>query len=340
LDAGKEAFAEPFTEVLQAVIDYLPNLATLIVILIFGWLFLRFMRYVFSSIGRGSLEIGDFPREWAEPTYRLLRTLYLIFLLMVSFPYLPGASSQFFQGFSVFVGALVTLGSAGAIGNVVAGTVLTYTRSFRVGDLVQIGGNTGIIMEKSLLVTRVRSALNEEITIPNSSVLASDVRNYISAAERTGLVLTVHAGIGYDVDWRTVHRLMKEAALQTTGITNEPEPVVLQTALGDYAVNYELRAWTQDAHRMIPVASELRANVLDCFNAAGVEIMTPSVQALRDASRLAVPSERMAVPSHLDSERPLRIDFNRRSSASCESQAHPGLDSATRQRWQRQSPDC
>ena len=210
---------------------------------------------------------------------------------MVSYPYLPGASSQFFQGFSVFFGALVTFGSAGIISNIVAGIVLTYTKSFRIGDMVKIGDAVGVMLEKTIFVVRLRNARNEEITLPSSSVLSSSVTNFSARARTDGLVLTVSAGIGYDVDWRTVHRLMLEAATRTEHIRSEPAPRVWQNSLGDYAVNYELRAATDRPEVMFDTRSKLTQNVLDAFNRAGVEIMTPSILAHRDASTLAVPGE-------------------------------------------------
>jgi small-conductance mechanosensitive channel len=210
---------------------------------------------------------------------------------MVSFPYLPGAGSQFFQGFSVFVGALLTFGSAGAIGNIVAGTVLTYTRAFHLGDMVRLGETTGVVIEKTLLVTRLRTIEHEKVTIPNGSVLASSVVNFSAGAAAGGFVLTVRAGIGYDVDWRTVHRLMLDGAGQTPQILADPAPQVWQTNLGDYAVHYELRVWTDQPVAMFETHSTLRRNVLDAFNWAGVEIMTPSILAHRDASGQAIPQE-------------------------------------------------
>jgi small-conductance mechanosensitive channel len=213
---------------------------------------------------------------------------------MVSYPYLPGSKSQFFQGFSVFVGALITFGSSGAIGNIVAGTLLTYTRAFRVGDMVRMGDFTGVVLERTLLVTRLRTAKNEEVSIPNGNVLSGSVLNYSARATSEGVVLTISAGIGYDVDWRTVHRLMIEGALATEHVLRDPPPAVWQSELADYAVNYELRARTDRAALMWETYSALRQNVLDAFNRAGVEIMTPSILAHRDASSLAVPPEQFS----------------------------------------------
>jgi len=301
--------ADPARTIGLAIARYLPNLGYLTVIGVLGWLALRLLRRVFRALGRGGLVIRGFYPEWAEPTYKLSRTLLLLFLLMVSFPYLPGSGSQFFQGFSIFVGALLTLGSAGAIGNIVAGTVLTYTRAFHLGDMVRLGETTGVVIEKTLLVTRVRTIENEKVTIPNGSVLASSVVNFSAGATAGGVVLIVRAGIGYDVDWRTVHRLMLEGAGQTQHILADPAPQVWQTNLGDYAVQYELRAWTDQPVAMFETHSTLRRNVLDAFNRAGVEIMTPSILGHRDASGLAIPPD--AFPDR-PTRRGIAVDVDRR----------------------------
>jgi small-conductance mechanosensitive channel len=290
------ALHKPAASVGQSILDYLPNLGFLVVIAVLGWATLKLLRYIFDSLKAGTLVIRGFQRDWAQPTYNLLRALFLLFLLMVSFPYLPGASSEFFKGFSVFVGALVTFGSAGAINNLVSGIVLTYTSAFRVGDMVRIADTTGIVLQKTLLVTRIRTLRNEEASLPNSTVLSNSIVNFTARAASGGLALTVNAGIGYDVDWRTVHALMIDGAKKTEHIIAEPAPVVLQSELGDYAVNYQLLAWTDRPEKMVLTNSELRRNVLDCFNAAGVEIMTPSVLAHRDASEAAIPPERLQQP--------------------------------------------
>lgn len=284
-------FGTPARNIGEAIVVYLPNLGYLIVIAILGHYSLKALHYLFHSLDRGTLVIKGFYSEWAMPTHKLLRAMFLLFLLMVSYSYLPGSNSQFFQGFSVFVGAIITFGSGSAIGNIVAGTVLTYTRAFHLGDMVTIGDKTGVVVDKNLLVTRLRTPRNEEVAIPNGNVLSSSVLNYSSRAASDGLALTLKAGIGYDVGWRTVHQLMIQGARATEYVLAEPAPEVWQSDLSDYAVNYELRAFTNRADLMWSTLSFLRQNVLDAFNRAGVEIMTPSIFAHRDASQIAVPLE-------------------------------------------------
>ncbi len=291
VDAFMESLGTPGRTVIQAILNYLPELGYLAVIGFLGWVLLKIIRYTLYAIRDGTLSVPGFQPEWASPTYKLIRVVVLLFLLMVSFPYLPGAGSQFFQGFSVFVGALVTFGSSGAINNIMSGITLTYTSAFRPGDFVRIGDTVGFVRERSLLVTRIVTVQNEAVTIPNSAILSTSILNYTYLAASKGLVLAVNAGIGYDVDWRTVHRLMIEGARRTEHILSDPPPCVWQTELGDYAVSYQLRAWSDRADLMFETHSDLRANVLDEFNRAGVEIMTPSIFAHRDASGLAIPQQ-------------------------------------------------
>ncbi len=160
-------FGTPARSISEAILVYLPNLGYLIVIAILGYYSLKALHYLFRLLDRGALVIQCFYPEWAMPTHKLLRTMLLLFLQMVRYPYLPGSNTQFSQGLSVFVGAIITFGSSSAIGNIVAGTVLTYTRAFHLGDMVTIGDKTGVVIDKNLLVTRLRTPQNEEVSIPN-----------------------------------------------------------------------------------------------------------------------------------------------------------------------------
>jgi len=274
----------------QALWAYLPDLVTLVVIIFVGRYMMRLLRFWMIAIGAGGIKVEGFDSDWAEPTYKLGRMLIVLVVIMMSYPYLPGSGSDVFKGFSLFLGAMVTLGASSSIANVIAGIILTYTGSFRVGDRVKIGETVGDVIEKKLFVTRVRTIYNEEVTLPNGIVMQTQIVNYSASSKKGGLALTIEAGIGYDVDWRTVHELLKKAATETESILDEPEPFVLQNGLGDFAVQYQLVAFTEDAKTAVKTVSELRQHALDHFNEAGVEIMTPMVHAVRNSSALATPN--------------------------------------------------
>ena len=273
----------------KAMWAYLPSFVTLVVILAVGRYVIRLLRFSMVAIGAGGIKVDGFDAEWAEPTYKLGRMLIVLVVVMISYPYLPGSGSDVFKGFSLFLGALVTLGASSSIANVIAGIILTYTGSFRVGDRVKIGDTVGDVIEKKLFVTRLRTIYNEEVTVPNGVVMQTQIINYTTSSKKGGLALTIETGIGYDVDWRTVHDLLKKAADNTENILDEPEAFVLQNGLGDFAVQYKLVAFTDAPRVAMKTVSDLRQHALDEFNEAGVEIMTPMVHAVRNSPELATP---------------------------------------------------
>lgn len=275
--------------VLRNLVDYLPNLVVLAMVAGITYVLVRGARTLARAIEHGTIAIEGFHPEWAKPTYDLVKVLFLLFALVVAFPYLPGGESPALKGASIFVGVLVSLGSGSAMGNVVSGVILTYMRPFRVGDRVQIADTTGDVLEKSLLVTRVRTIKNVEVIVPNSSILGAHILNYSAQARERGLILHPTVTLGYDAPWRRVHELMIRAAQRTEGILPDPKPFVLQTSLNDSHISYELNAYTAQANRMAELYSELNRNLQEEFNGAGVEILSPMYIATRDGNKITIP---------------------------------------------------
>ena len=270
---------------------YLPKVFFILVIVLVTRYLLSLIRLVFQAVKTGALAVEGFHSDWADPTYNIVRFLVLAFAAVVMFPYLPGAGSDAFKGVSLFVGVLFSLGSSGAVGNIVAGVVLTYTRAFQIGDRVRIGETMGDVVERTLLVTRIRTIKNEDITIPNGSVLSSQVINYTSQAASRGLILNTTVTIGYDAPWRQVHELLTGAAKACEGILEDPAPFVFQTSLDDFYVSYQLNAYTDKPAIMARTYSELHQQIQDKFNQAGVEIMSPHYRAARDGNQTTIPAD-------------------------------------------------
>lgn len=286
-----EYIIAPLRSAGEAILAYLPSLFVVIICAAGAYLLIRAARFLFREIRNGTIVWPGFYREWAGPTYKIVRFLILAVTLVVVFPYLPGSSSPAFRGVSIFLGVLFSLGSTSAVANVIGGVILTYTRAFRVGDRVKIADTIGDVIEKSLLATRIRTIKNEFVTVPNSMVLGSHIINYSSNDGGGPLILYTSVTIGYDTPWRTVHALLITAALRTSNILQEPEPFVLQTSLDDYYVSYQINAYTSDPSRMAVTYGELHQNIQDCFNEAGVEIMSPHYTSLRDGNLTTVPTQ-------------------------------------------------
>jgi len=269
---------DPLRNMALGVVAMLPNLVFLVILFVVVRYVLRLLKVFFAGIEHGTVTFEKFEREWAMPTYRMARILVVAFALVVAYPYLPGSQSEAFKGVSIFLGVIFSLGSSSAIANIIAGYSLTYRRAYRVGDRVMIGDVVGDVAETRLQVTHLRSLKNEEIIIPNSTIMNSHVINYSSLSARHGLILHTTVGIGYETPWRQVEAMLIEAAARTPGLLRQPTPFVLQKALGDFAVTYEINAYTDQPQAGPLLYTALHRNILDVFNEYGVQIMTPAYE--------------------------------------------------------------
>jgi small-conductance mechanosensitive channel len=281
----------PFKSLILSVWDYLPNLFSILVIYFVMRYVIRFVKYIFSEIEEEKLKIAGFHADWSMPTYSIVRFLLYAFMFVLIFPYLPGSDSNIFKGVSVFIGVLFSLGSSSAIANMVAGLVITYMRPFKIGDRIKIGDVAGDVLEKTLLVTRLRTIKNEIITIPNSAVLNGNTTNYTSASKELGLIIHSSVTIGYDVPWPKVHSALNEAAKRTEFLLKEPKPFVLQTSLEDFYVAYQINAYTREAQKQALIYSNLHQNIQDVFNEQGIEILSPHYRAARDGNMTTIPAD-------------------------------------------------
>lgn len=279
----------PLWNIILSVVHYIPNLIQIVIVFYAFRYLVRFMRYMAGEVENGKLRIGGFYPEWAMPTYYILRVFSYAFMLVMIWPLLPYSDSGVFKGVSVFLGVIVSFSSSSVIGNMVSGIVMTYMRPFRIGDFIRFEDNEGEVIEKTILVTRIRTLKNDIITIPNSSILQAKTFNYTMSAENYGIIIHTQFTMGYDINWRTCERLLVEAALATPHILHHPKPFILAHALDDSYLTYEINAYTRYSKDMLTIYSELHKNVVDKFNEAGIEVMAPHIYARRDGIRRQAP---------------------------------------------------
>jgi len=283
--------ATPVLAAARAFVSYIPEILFICFVIVLTFYFSKLVKFIFRAIDSGTISFRGFHREWAWPTYKIVRFFIIIAAAIIILPFIPGSDSGAFKGISVFIGVVFSLGSTSAVANAVAGVVLTYMRPFKLGDRVKIADTVGDVTEKTILVTRVRTIKNVEITIPNAMVLANHIINYSADAEGRGLILHTQVTIGYDAPWRRVHEALVAAARATADILEEPAPFILQTALDDFYVRYELNAYTKKPNLMAGIYSDLHQNIQDKCNEAGIEITSPHYSALRDGNATAVPPD-------------------------------------------------
>lgn len=286
-----ELVSIPFARLWSWFYTHQNSLITITVIIVLTYLLIRLIRFFFNIVGRGEIRIKGFEADWAPFTARIISFLLIVGAVVVAFPYIPGSDSPAFRAITVFLGALFTLSSTAAVTNIVAGVIQTYTGAFKVGDVIRIGEVTGIVTEKRLITTKVRTFKNEEVYIPNGAVLSTNVTNFTKMARGKGLIIYSTVTIGYDAPWKKVHELLIAAAEATPDVDTDPHPFVLQTSLNDYNVSYQINCYIHRPERMMRIYSALHANIQDQFNRAGVEIMSPAFMGVRDANTIAIPEE-------------------------------------------------
>ena len=281
----------PIRNIFVDIIDYIPNLFTIVVMWYAVKYLVRMVLYLAREIEAGRLKFNGFYPDWAMPTFHIVRFLLYAFMIAMIYPYLPGSKSGVFQGISVFVGLIVSLGSSTVIGNIIAGLVITYMRPFKMGDRIKLNDTTGDIIEKTPLVTRIRTPKNEVVTVPNSFIMSSHTVNYSTSAREYGLIIHSEVSIGYDVPWRQVNQILIDAALNTPGVVDDPRPFVLETSLSDWYPVYQINAYIKEAHKMAQIYSDLHQTIQDKFNEAGIEIMSPHYMAVRDGNETTIPKD-------------------------------------------------
>ncbi len=267
-------------------LNYLPNLLVIGFTVISTYYIVQLCKRFFDAVENGTISISGFYPDWSGPTYRLVSFLIYALSLAIIYPYLPGADSASFQGISIFIGAIVTIGGASTLANIVGGFIVIYTRAYRIGDRIQIDDLKGDVVEKSILSTRICTPNNEVVTIPNSTINGSNIINYTVSKRDFDKPLLLHTKVSfcYDVPWRKVQQTLLSAAEATSHILKEPAPFVIQASLDDTEVIYQLKAYTAQPSRMLKTYSELHANILDKCDEMDITISDRHVVAIRNES--------------------------------------------------------
>ena len=269
---------DPLVSLWTGFLSTVPDLIVVTILVLIARYVTHLLRLFFDAVGRGSVRLQNFDTDWAAPTYRIVRFVVIIFTAVVAYPYIPGSGSEAFKGITLLLGVMLSIGSGSFISNLIAGYVLTYRRVFKVGNWVKIDDIMGEVIKARLQVTHLRSIKNEEITVPNSVILNSKVVNYSSLKAERHLILHTQVGIGYEVAWRQVEAMLLLAAQRTPGVLQDPPPFVLQNALGDFAIMYELNAYCDDPSIMPLMYTAIHQSILDVFNEYGVQVMTPAYE--------------------------------------------------------------
>ena len=288
---GRFAYTQPWAEAMtgwlwsllsgwgHGIVAAIPGLLAAALILFGGKLLAQAISLTFRGVQSGRFALFGVDAPLAEPTRKLVVVVVWLFAIAMAYPYLPGAQTEAFKGLSVLVGLMISIGASSIVGQAASGFTILYSRTMQVGDLVRLGDTEGFVQQIGLFSTRIRTITGVEVNFPSSVVLGDKLQNFSRHPDGPGMWLETAVTIGYDTPWRQVHRLLTSAAEATPGVEKAPAPFVIQRALGDFYVEYVLRARVVNLETRGQVLSALHANIQDSFNAEGVQIMSPNYEA-------------------------------------------------------------
>jgi small-conductance mechanosensitive channel len=263
------------TGVAAAFVGQIPNLITLVIIFLVTRGLIRIVGAWFRAVESGTVQVTWLEAPTASVTRRLASFFIWLFALIVAYPYIPGANTDAFKGVSVFLGLMLSLGSAGIVNQVMSGLVVLYSRAVRAGDFIRVADHEGTVLALGALSLKMITRKREEITVPNSVLSSSTLQNLTRQSGSEGLLLTTMVTIGYDTPWRQVVALLELAASRTEGLLTTQRPFVLQSSLSDYYIEYQLNVATLSPSQHLKTEAALNRQIIDAFNEFGVQIMSP-----------------------------------------------------------------
>lgn len=266
--------SNPLAEVMSGLGGYQDSIAISLVIIAVSVVVFLVIRYSLKRIAK-SLNLPESQLKGISSIVKLVLIIIVVTAIIFQFSSVSGIAAS---AISVAAGTVIGFSSRNTISNVIAGILLLSSRPFKIGDRIRTleedENLIGDVIEITIIYTKIKTIRNELVTIPNQTLLENQIINYSGL---NALATTVEVSIGYDADKNVVKSLLLQAARSTEGIIADPAPYVLITRFDNFAAVYELRAYTNKPNEFLRIQSEIRENVYETFQNAGIDLTTPNI---------------------------------------------------------------
>lgn len=224
-----------FQKILNAFLDYLPNLAVSVIVFFVGWILSKYLtNFIIKCIKRSKIDSAAiyFFKSLILVTLRIMVILVTLSQLGVNVSTIVTALGA----------ATVTVGLAlqDTLGNVASGILLIFTHPFKEGDYLKIGSDEGTVTKISLFSTHINTSDNKEIVIPNRNITSESVINYSSHTERR---VDLTFNIAYENDVLAVKKLIRNIIENNENILHEKAPVIGVFSQSDKCITLDVKFW-------------------------------------------------------------------------------------------------
>lgn len=225
-------------KLLELVIEFAPKLLLAIVTLVIGlWIIKRLSKVVEKALIKGDVDLS------LRPFLRRLLEFTLKILLLASVISMIGVEITSVIAILGAAGLAIGLALQGSLSNLAGGVIILIFKPFRVGDLIELSGQTGIVKEIRIFYTTIRTPQNHIVTVPNGNAANSTVINFTMEDTRR---IDLLFGIGYGDDIDKAKSVLKSIIESETKILKDPPPLIAISELADNSVNIKVHTWVHN----------------------------------------------------------------------------------------------
>lgn len=168
-------------------------------------------------------------------------------------------------------GLAIGLALQGSLSNFAAGVLMIIFKPFKVGDFIEGGGASGVVVEIGIFTTEIKSPDNKKIIVPNAKMTNDNIVNYTTNEIRR---VDIIAGVSYGDDLDKVRKVLEDILSQDDRILKEPAPTIGVVELADSSVNFVVRPWVKTKHYW-DVFFSTQESIKKGFDAEGISIPFP-----------------------------------------------------------------
>jgi small conductance mechanosensitive channel len=227
------------TRLIELGVDYGIKVVGVFVFLFIAWI----VAGAVARYTRKRLEKSDFDATLTKFIGGLIKSGILILALIACLGVF-GIQTASFAAVIAALGLAIGLAFQGTLSNFAAGVMLLVFRPFKVGDTINVAGETGTVDEIELFVTKLDSLGNVRVIVPNSEVFGSVIKNFSFNPVRR---VDINVGTDYGVDLKKVRDVLEKVAKNVSGQPEGTEPQVFLAELGDSSINWQVRTWATPA---------------------------------------------------------------------------------------------